>query len=61
MGHRGREGVIHEALHVGYVDPAVIDQDPARDAGEGFQPDDLGHPAHGHVTVRGGHQQAFDG
>ncbi len=61
MGHCGRGGVVHEALHVGYVDPAVVDQYPVRGTGEGFQPDESGHPAAGHFTVRGSHQQAFDG
>jgi hypothetical protein len=61
VGHRGREGVVHQALHVGYVHPAVVDQYPVRGASEGFQPDEPGHPVGGHVTVRGGHQQAFDG
>jgi hypothetical protein len=54
-GHRGRDGLVHQALHVGQVDPAVVDQYPVRGTGQGFQPDDLGHPAAGHVTVRGGH------
>ena len=33
-GHGGRDGVVEQALHVGYVDPAVVDQYPVRGAGE---------------------------
>jgi hypothetical protein len=58
---RRRDGLIHEALHVGYVDPAVVDQNPVRRAGDGFQPDEPGHLAVSQVTGRGGHQQAFNG
>ena len=35
MGHGGRDGVVEQALHVGYVDPAVVDQYPVRGADPG--------------------------
>jgi hypothetical protein len=60
-GHGGRDGVVDQALDVGDVDPAVVGQDPVRGAGDGFQPDERGHPGAGHVAVRGGYQQAFGG
>jgi hypothetical protein len=59
--HGGCDGVVQQPLHVGYFDPAGIDQDAVRGAAERFQPDDRGHPGPGHVTVRGGDQQAFGG